>query len=253
MSSKPKIKVELDKQLEQDLEKEVIKPRQHYGINKSTTISLPKHILQAITKTVADFPMKSIQKEAEMLNRYLKCRQAPAEDSNIKDKIKQIEQQIVENPEKFKLHVAPDENNEDAMKIFKEKKTQKIQHILRQRMYSWQPINYDDYKGLAYLFGRSPQEFAVILKVFREIQKRSPDFTPRSFFDFGSGVGTGTWAASELWRDSLYEYYLVDSSKHMNDLSDLILRDGDLNKNSNLRNVNYRQFLPAREVCNFNE
>lgn len=83
-----------------------------------------------------------------------------------------------------------------------------------------------------------------------EIAGRNPEFKPNSFFDFGSGVGTGTWAASALWKKSLYEYFLVDSSREMNDLSDLILRGGDQNKHMSLKTVYYRQFLPAStDVC----
>lgn len=98
---------------------------------------------------------------------------------------------------------------------------------------------------MTYLFGRSAQEYSTVLRVFKEIAQRHPDFKPRSFFDFGAGVGTGTWAASELWKESLYEYFLVDTSREMNNLSDLILRGGDANKHINLKNVYYRQFLPV--------
>lgn len=109
----------------------------------------------------------------------------------------------------------------------------------------WEPIIYDDYKALTYVMGRSALEYAVVLRVFNEIAQRDPDFKPRSFFDFGAGVGTGTWAASQLWKKSLYEYFLVDSSREMNVLSELILRDGDENKAMSLKTVYYRQFLPA--------
>lgn len=93
--------------------------------------------------------------------------------------------------------------------------------------------------------GRSALEYAVVQRVFNEIAQRHPDFKPSSFFDFGAGVGTGTWAASQLWKQSLYEYFLVDNSREMNELSDLILRGGDANKHMSLKNVYYRQFLPA--------
>jgi len=80
----------------------------------------------------------------------------------------------------------------------------------------------------------------------KKSKKRDPKFKPRSYFDFGSGVGTGVWAASEMWKSSIFEYYLVDSSKSMNDLSDLLLRDGDVNKSMFIKNVYHRQFLPAQ-------
>lgn len=84
----------------------------------------------------------------------------------------------------------------------------------------------------------------MLLKIFHEIMLRDPDFKPQSFFDFGAGVGTGTWAAAECWRSSLFEYFAVDHSRSMNDLSELILRDGRDNKAMSLKGVFYRQFLP---------
>lgn len=131
-----------------------------------------------------------------------------------------------------------DARSTDALK-------QEVLRIFYKQNYNWQPIIYDENNAWSYLFGRSVKEYAAIKQVFNEIVIRDPEFQPRSFFDFGAGVGTGTWAASEFWKNSLYEYFLVDESRDMNDLSDLILRDGNANKNISLRNVFYRQFLPA--------
>lgn len=100
------------------------------------------------------------------------------------------------------------------------------------------------------MMGRSAPEYSTLVRIFREIAQRHPDFQPHSFFDFGSGIGTGTWAASQLWRKSIFEYYLVDASRDMNDLADLLLRGGEENRQIDLKNVNFRQFLPASsEVC----
>lgn len=96
----------------------------------------------------------------------------------------------------------------------------------------------------AYLYGRAAKEYAIILKIFSEIVKRDPEFKPRSFFDFGAGVGTGTWAASQLWEKSIFEYFCVDKSSEMNDFSDLILRSAKADK----KTIFYRQFLPASDV-----
>lgn len=129
-------------------------------------------------------------------------------------------------------------------------KTEKqIEQMVTKKMfnttYNWQPIQYDHYKCMAYLVGRSAQEYSIIYRIFSEIVQRKPDFIPRSYFDFGSGVGTSVWAASNVWNNSIFEYYLVDASKEMNELSDLILRDGVDNKESSLKNVFHRQFMPA--------
>lgn len=141
----------------------------------------------------------------------------------------------------MKITVADSEDTSNVKQHLK-KEASKLYY---QRTYAWKPILYDDYKALSYAIGRSAREYSTVRRVFNEIAQRHVDFKPRSFFDFGAGVGTGTWAASELWKESLYEYFLVDSSREMNDLSDLILRDGDTNKHLKLKNVYYRQFLPA--------
>lgn len=120
-----------------------------------------------------------------------------------------------------------------------------VNKMFYKKVYNWKPVIYDSHTALSYLIGRSAAEYSVILKIFMEIAQRHPEFQPNSFFDFGAGVGTGIWAASTLWKKTLYEYFLVDSAREMNNLSDLILRGGHENKHMQLRNVYYRQFLPA--------
>lgn len=201
-----------------------------------------------MVKAIGDFPIKSLIESGEAFDRYLKARKPPMEDVNIKMKMREIEDLVLSDPAKYKLpKLSTDEADEAAEKLFESRKKQKVKEIFKQRVYSWQAINYDEHKALVYLIGRSAQEFGVLTRIFREIQRRDPTFTPRSFFDFGAGVGTGTWAAAELWKESIFEYYLVDASRCMNDLADLLLRDGDVNKSLSLRNVYHRQFLPARD------
>lgn len=96
--------------------------------------------------------------------------------------------------------------------------------------------------------GRAPPEYAVITKIFKEISQRDQNFKPRSYFDFGSGVGTGLWAVSNFWKEYIFEYLMVDSSRDMNDLAMLVLQDGEENKEPKLKNVFFRQFLPVDNV-----
>lgn len=53
---------------------------------------------------------------------------------------------------------------------------------------------------------------------------------------------------NSLWGESLVEYFNVDSSSHMNDLSQVLLQGGRGNKSPEFRGVFYRQFLPATNV-----
>lgn len=133
--------------------------------------------------------------------------------------------------------------------------TQALKHevtnVYFQQNYNWKSIVYDQHKAWSYLFGRSAKEYAIIMQIFNEIARRDPEFQPQSFFDFGSGIGTGTWAAANFWKKSLYEYYAVDESSDMNDLAELLLRGGNAEKNITLKNVYYRQFLPASYEVDF--
>ena len=202
-----------------------------------------------MVKVAEDHSIARLIESGETLNRYLTCRNPPIEKNDMRAKLHEFAELIERDPKKFNLpEKVPDESNETAYKFYLETKKHKVEMLARQRIYTWQAVDYNEYQSLLYLFGRAPQEFAAIMRIFKEIQKRDPNFQPRSYFDFGSGVGTGLWAATELWKDSIYEYYLVDSSASMNDLSDKILRDGDVNKAMWLRNVNFRQFFPARQI-----
>lgn len=217
-------------------------------MNKLSSADIPTQIQSAITKAVGDFPLKSLVESGEKFSRYIKARKPPVEDAYIKHKVKEIEQIVLANPVKYKLPKIPDANSDEhAVKMFKDRKKQEVNRIVKQRVYTWQPINYDLHRALIYLIGRSAEEYSVIVRIFREIKKRHEDFAPNSYFDFGSGVGTGVWAASEMWKESIYEYYCVDSSKYMNDLAETLLRGGDVNKSMSLKNVYFRQFLPAKD------
>lgn len=140
---------------------------------------------------------------------------------------------------------------DESPQQIKEMLKQEVLKVFYKKNYNWQPLVYDSYKAWTYVFGRAAKEYAAIKQVFNEIEKRDPEFQPRSFFDFGAGIGTGAWAAAQNWKNTLYEYFLVDESRDMNDLSELILRDGNENKNMSLKNVFFRQFLPASDEVNY--
>ncbi|XP_037047480.1 methyltransferase-like protein 17, mitochondrial [Bradysia coprophila] len=224
--------VTLDKKVAEDLESEVFKPRHHPGTDKAKVVTVPPRIVSSIFKSLKDAPVKGVYRDAQALNRYLKGRHIPPEQNLVKYKRQMIAD---------KLSQTMDLSDEKKQKKY----DAKVDKTLKSQIYNWEPMVYDEYKALQYVLGRSAQEYSTVLRIFTEIQNRDPTFKPRSYFDFGSGVGTGLWAASKLWKDSIFEYFMVDSSRSMNDLADLILRDGDENIQMELRNVNFRQFFPA--------
>jgi ribosomal protein RSM22 (predicted rRNA methylase) len=43
--------------------------------------------------------------------------------------------------------------------------------------------------AIAYLLKKLPGTFAVACRIFVEIKYRQPDFIPKTFLDFGAGLG----------------------------------------------------------------
>lgn len=76
------------------------------------------------------------------------------------------------------------------------------------------PIEYNKHQAMAYVAHRIPGIFSCNTKVFDEIKKRFPGFTPKRMMDFGSGPGTTTWAASQMWP-SIRRFQLVEPSESM--------------------------------------
>lgn len=85
-------------------------------------------------------------------------------------------------------NLGPEEQEE-----FQSRFQDQIKTTLRQRVYAWQPIEYDYHKSMVYMVGRSAVEYAVMHRIFSEMNQRIPGFAPKTLFDFGSGMGTVTW------------------------------------------------------------
>lgn len=64
----------------------------------------------------------------------------------------------------------------------------------------------------AYLVTRLPATYAAGYSVFREIARLWPDFAPASTLDLGSGPGTASWAAAEIWP-TLRKFTMVESNR----------------------------------------
>ncbi|XP_050320898.1 methyltransferase-like protein 17, mitochondrial [Bactrocera neohumeralis] len=239
-----KIAVEVEPNLIEKLENEEMKARHHPGIAKIGKVELPLNLRHALERVIGDYPIKTLLKDCKQLDQYIGSRHPPAKQEEINLKMKLIMEEVDRRmpPEKLSLL------GEERAVHWRSKREKLIKRLVAQRNYSWKPIEYGSYESLVYAIGRGAKEYSVLTSILNEIRVRDESFQPRSYFDFGAGVGTGMWAASNLWKDTIFEYYNVDSSRHMNDLSELILREGNENQQILLRNVYYRQFLPAIET-----
>lgn len=59
---------------------------------------------------------------------------------------------------------------------------------------------YGPRESLAYTATRIPNAYAAHASIFSQIASRLPDYSPRSILDFGTGPGTGLWAAKHQWN-----------------------------------------------------
>lgn len=65
---------------------------------------------------------------------------------------------------------------------------------------------------LWHIAARSPFEYSVIERVFREMRKLLPGWAPRTMLDVGSKVNMGLWAAREVWDTPLKSYMCVEDN-----------------------------------------
>uniref|UniRef100_A0A1A9WHI7 Methyltransferase-like protein 17, mitochondrial n=1 Tax=Glossina brevipalpis TaxID=37001 RepID=A0A1A9WHI7_9MUSC len=239
-----KIAVQVEAEVLNKLENEELKPRKHPGVIKLNRIELPVNIANALQKVVGDYPVKALLEDGKKLNMLLRKRHPPPERNEINAKMSRILKEV----NMIMPTVMLSELSDSEKRKWQQRRENLIRRRISERTYAWKPIVYGPYEALVYALGRGAKEYAALKRILQEIVIRDPTFKPSSYFDFGSGVGTGMWAVSTLWKDSIYEYYNVDSSRDMNDLSDLILRDGKENCEISLRNVFYRQFLPELQT-----
>ena len=55
--------------------------------------------------------------------------------------------------------------------------------------------------AVAYLLKKFPGTFAIACRVMTEIRYRVPEFQPQSFLDFGAGIGSGSLAFRDLYKN----------------------------------------------------
>lgn len=234
-------RVAVDPNLKESFEAKQYKPRKHPGTTRIKVASIPPDIQNAITIVLDDAGAKAMYQDSIKLYNYLRSRHLPPEDGEIHEKTQKIHERI---SQKIFSELNEDLSEEQAQ-FYNQKVQNKVFSELKRKVYRWGNVSYDKATSLLYLMSRAAPEYAVLLRVLDEIKKFYPDYKPRSFFDFGSGVGTGTWAMNHFWPKDIFEYFCVDTSSHMHDLARLILCQGKDNVEMPLKGYFQRQFLPA--------
>ncbi|MBP1850708.1 small ribosomal subunit Rsm22 family protein [Rhizobium halophytocola] len=73
----------------------------------------------------------------------------------------------------------------------------------------------------AYLATRLPATFAAVRAALEMVADASPDFSPRTLIDAGSGPGTVLWAAADCW-DDLESARMIEASDAIRDLGETL-------------------------------
>ncbi|XP_052745974.1 methyltransferase-like protein 17, mitochondrial [Bicyclus anynana] len=241
-------RVEIDAGLREGFDKQEYKPRKHPGRSQVKTATLPPDIQTAIKVVLQDSGAKAYHQESVKLNNYIHSRLLPPEDEEIRNKASKIHQAV----SKKVFSKIGQEPTQEELQTCNRKIDTTVYNVLKKNVYRWGNISYDKATSLQYLMARAPSEYAILVRILDEIRRRLPDYKPRSFFDFGSGIGTGTWAVNTYWKNDIFEYFTVDTSTHMNDLARLILCQGRDNVAMPFKSYFQRQFLPASADLKYN-
>ncbi|OCU01556.1 hypothetical protein XELAEV_18007346mg [Xenopus laevis] len=209
--------------------------RKHPGILNMKVVRLPKEVQDAAKVLIQGSTIRDLQGHINSLNNYLWSRKRPAEDKDLRVRAEELER-------KFCASVGGDAETESFQQ--QEKLKNRVLNTLRKNTYHWQPLSYTEELGLVYFAARFDGGYAAVTRAFKEIFQRCPEFKPQTLLDFGSGTGSVTWAASNLWGKSLAEYMCVDNAAPMNKLSELVLKGGSDYGEMHISGVYFRQFLP---------
>ncbi|CAL7933606.1 unnamed protein product [Xylocopa violacea] len=212
-----------------------LKHRHHPGVTKPKFIEQPNWLENTVRIILRENTVSSniIHLSGQKLAAHLHNRHPPPEKEDIYLKMQEVRS-------KLQIDDIENINNNDLFKIPEAKL------LLQNSVYNWAPIQYDTYTSLAYLVSRSVPEYSVLYKIFNEIVDRDKNFIPKTLFDYGSGIGTVMWAASQFWVNSIKEYFCVDISKNINELSEYIIKNAKPQINS--KYIFYRQFFPASPI-----
>ncbi|XP_076679794.1 ribosome assembly protein METTL17, mitochondrial isoform X1 [Andrena cerasifolii] len=232
--SKEKMKV--IETVDELISNEELRYKHHPGIIKPKQVEQPEWLLKTVRTIMSDESIspKLLHESGQRLASHLTGRHPPPETEDIRFKFQQVQARVKRAP----VDDITDTTQEEELL-----RNPKARRLFKELVYNWVPVQYDKYTSLSYLINRSVPEYSVLHKIFNEIKTNDANFTPKSLFDFGSGVGTAMWAASQFWYKSIKEYLCIDTSTEINELSEYLSKRTKPQINPNY--IFYKEFLPT--------
>ena len=124
---------------------------------------------------------------------------------------------------KYSQELDEAEQNFQRSESIMDKIDTEVKKEIHKRSQRWKSVEYDKEASWSYLLGgKAAYDYACLKSILNEIKVRDKQFKPKTLLDFGSGVGTVSWAVTEHFG-KLYEIFNVDKSRDMNDLFRMVL------------------------------
>ena len=218
-----------------------ISTRRHFG-----HVQLPASLQLIAEHRILEQTDEKFRSDARILHRIMKNFKLPDDSHTLAIKRANIKTQL-ELRDKIKLRPEyefdRDKLREDEI-FAKSRLAQLIQGTLEQNRRDWHYYEYDERASLLYMAARLAPNYACVKTVMNEIRDLEPTYKPKSVLDFGSGMGTTTFAVNETWPNSVSEFLNVDISKEQQSLCEYLLRGGK-HLGDPLPGIFHRQYLPT--------
>lgn len=217
--------------------------RKHPGVTNLKTVRLPDELQVAAQSVIRRAQVPKLAERSQKLTNFLWSRKRAVEDLTLRQKAVSLEKELWEK--------AMQKIGDFDEQLLEDRVRKKVLSELRRTTYRWAPLKYDEELGVVYMAARLAGGYAAVRRALNEIQKRDPSFAPQSLLDFGSGLGTVTWASHSCWGDTLKEMVCVDSSASMNALAERLLKGDEERAEPHIKHVYLRQFLPVSPKVQF--
>ncbi|XP_068197341.1 ribosome assembly protein METTL17, mitochondrial isoform X2 [Antennarius striatus] len=217
--------------------------KKHPGVTKLKNLHLPDRLQTAALSIIQGAQVSQLPELTRSLTNFLWSRKRAVEDFTLKKKAQGLEKELWEKAKESGVDIDGE--------LLEERIRKKVLSELRRTTYHWTMMKYDEELGVVYMAARLAGGYAAVKRALNEIKKKDPSFAPQTLLDFGSGLGTVTWASHSYWGDTLKEMVCVDSSGQMNILAERLLKGDDENAEPHIKHVYFRQFLPVSPKVQF--
>uniref|UniRef100_A0A2P2I1U1 Methyltransferase-like protein 17, mitochondrial n=1 Tax=Hirondellea gigas TaxID=1518452 RepID=A0A2P2I1U1_9CRUS len=224
----------------------------HPGTMRIVTLSMPINLQDAYSVLLDGYHKKDLRREAQKLYHFIKNREPPLEKHVRDQKVAEMMAKIINSERVDPEHPNVIESDRNELLNIRD---QRLKKQIRQHIYNHAPIDFSKhYNCMAYMMARLPADYAALVKAMSQLKAQLPDFAPSSMMDFGSGVGSATWAVDKVWPKQCQEVVNVDNSSEMNLLNEKLQRGGTLEGPYQQRSKRtfFRNYLPISATIKHN-